>query len=325
MTEETKISIVGVNEKDIDLLIIEECISSKAFLNKILDKLEIKNAKLIAASRGMQDSNGETDILLKLRNNEEKLINIYIENKVSASFQPRQIERYVERGEDAIEQGNVHSVFLCLVSPNCYLQTENKHEEFNLIFTYEEMINWIKESGIEQNRLDYKVALLNKAIQRAKLGWQPEEDKVITDFYKYYWQRTKELAPILQMDEPDCKPATCFFVHFYPPEKIKGIKLIHKLRHGNVDLQLRGWAGKIHLLEEYLKDILESDMKICRANKSAVIRITLPIINLQKSVVSQEELIELGIKTSNRLYNWYIKNKTKFNELLATPTTHTPE
>ena len=45
------------------------------------------------------------------------------------------------------------------------------------------------------------------------------------------------------MPEPLSKPSAAKFIRFNPEELSKEVKLIHKLSHGNMDLQFSGMGG----------------------------------------------------------------------------------
>jgi len=301
MVENVDISIVGVTEKDIDLLLLEEFVSSPEFVNWFTGRLNLSSVDLLAASRGVSDATGESDLTLKLTTDSGSTAIINIENKVSASFQPLQKERYRQRGEEQVRQGVADDYYLCLVAPSCYLGAEGQ-EEFDAFLCYGDILDWLKESRIEGERRAYKCALLTKAIERAKYGWQLKEDAAVTALWKRYWQRSQEIASVLQMQEPTGKPATSSFVFFRAPKLFAGIRLVHKMRHGNADIQIAGWGTRVHELTDALAGKLDDGMKITNANKSAVIRLQVPVLNLQGSYDEQAQSVDDGLKGCLRLY-----------------------
>jgi len=99
----TKIS--GVSERDIDLLLLEEFISSVPFQELFLKQSKFKEEKLtyVEAQRSVTDSIGESDLEVLFKNEDEKVFMLMLENKVNANFQKDQLERYVQRGKNYIK------------------------------------------------------------------------------------------------------------------------------------------------------------------------------------------------------------------------------
>ncbi len=101
------IFLTHVQERDIDLLLIEELWSNTDFqiwfLSKsiIFSQLESKGAILKNVSHsvsGLGKCKGETDILIDFQLYDGIRLRIMIENKINADFMPQQLERYKERG-----------------------------------------------------------------------------------------------------------------------------------------------------------------------------------------------------------------------------------
>jgi hypothetical protein len=59
--------IRGVNERDIDVLLLEEFVSSPTFLRRFLDKIDVDASwVLLCAARSVNTSNGESDLELRI-------------------------------------------------------------------------------------------------------------------------------------------------------------------------------------------------------------------------------------------------------------------
>lgn len=58
---------------------------------------------LLAAERSVSEGNGESDLQLTLRDRNNRLGILLIENKLAAGFQPQQLRRYRERAAPVAE------------------------------------------------------------------------------------------------------------------------------------------------------------------------------------------------------------------------------
>ena len=107
------------------------------------------------------------------------------------------------------------------------------------------------------------------------------------------------------MPEPLSKPSAAKFIRFNPEELSKEVKLIHKLSHGNMDLQFSGMGGRLSELKAKFISKLDPDMLITRAGKSGVLRIKVPVLDITMDFQVQEENARKGIVCAQWLLNWY--------------------
>jgi hypothetical protein len=106
------------------------------------------------------------------------------------------------------------------------------------------------------------------------------------------------------MDPPATKPATSTFIYFHPAGLRKGVKLIHKLTYGNVDIQLANKAAILQAVNDKHGSFLESGMSIQVAGKSAVVRLKVPPINIQAPWADSEPAVREGIWAAKLLNLW---------------------
>ena len=82
-------------------------------------------------------------------------------------------------------------------------------------------------------------------------------------------------------------------------------RLIHKVRHGNVDIQ---FDGRVHQLEEIVsrcESLLEPGMAIQKAGKSAVVRIEVPTIDMAAPFLESEPAVRESVWAAKLLLLWY--------------------
>ena len=109
-------------ERDMDLLIIEEFISSASFASIFLDKVGIgENYIIVNAIHSKRDAEyGESDIVIILNVNGQRHA-LHIEDKVDAMAMPNQYGRYEKRAQKDISKGQYDTYSVFIVAPLYFL------------------------------------------------------------------------------------------------------------------------------------------------------------------------------------------------------------
>lgn len=301
--------IAGVSERDIDLLLLEEFISSHKFQDLFLDLtlLQDKNLNFIQAQRSVTDSTGESDLEVTFQDENGNTYILLIENKVNANFQKDQLIRYVQRGENYIKHNKIVVFRTILVAPNSYYNNELKGFDFRI--NYENIVDYFLNNEELGERKKYKILLLKSAIEKSTSGYQMEADASVSNFWKDYWKLSLEVAKEFYMDEPSFKPSSSSFIYFRNVHLPKGVDLIHKLTHGYFDLQFKGMGDNINSMREKYSNVLHENMKIVKAGKSASIRVTVPKLSLADTVESQKEKVMQCFNEGQKLLKWFYENE----------------
>ena len=299
----TKIS--GVSERDIDLLLLEEFMSSEKLQKLFLQRSKFKKLRLtyIEAKRSVTDSTGESDLEISFKNENNQVFILMLENKVNANFQKYQLERYIQRGTNYIKNNEVVDFDTILVAPKSFHNNETKGFGFRV--NYEEIVDYFINDTSIGMRSEYKVLLLNSAIEKSTSGYQMEADSSVTNFWKDYWKLSLIQAKELYMDEPTSKPSSSSFIYFRNADLPKEIDLVHKLTHGYFDLQFKNMGDKLNIMRDKYSNSLNSNMKIVKAAKSASIRIEVPTLSLADSLESQKEKVLICLEEGVRMLEWF--------------------
>ena len=307
----TRIAIAGVSERDIDLLLLEEFQSSPSFQDWFVAEAlgpSVRLGRCIAAERSVYHSAGESDLEVTFLDSEDKKTRLMIENKVGAGLQQLQAQRYQDRGQQYIAGGDCVGFYTVIVAPARYFGTSEGAKGFGSRVTYEQVLSWFQNAAELGDRRNYKTKLLQSAIQKGTLGWQPEEDKPNTRFWQGYWRIATERAPELEMWKPaEGKPSRSGFIGFHPrhPPLPNGIKLYHKFNHGHVDLQLAGMGRRVNEVNSILGQYLEPGMTVESAAMSAAIRVLVPKLTSSLPVEEQISNVYVGIEAAKQLYAWF--------------------
>lgn len=317
MISSNRLTIAGVCERGLDLLLLEEFSSSLAFSRWFVSHTTSwpgKVGAIVSVHRSVTQSTGESDLELTVQLDSGPVARLLIENKIDAGFQVDQAIRYRKRAETYLNRGECALCTTVLVAPSRYLGKDMGDKGFDARISYEEPLEWLGEGDLGA-RLAYKAALLSAAIEKSTLGYQPVADAPVTNFWREYWQATLALAPELEMAEPSSKPARAGFAYFRPAILPRGIDICHKFPHGNVDLQFRGWGNRLAELRAIVAPHLVEGMRVVKAAKSASIRLRTRTLNTGLPFAAQEPEAVAGIRAARTLLNWYVQHSTSLAPL----------
>jgi len=298
-----EVRISGVFERDVDLLLLEEFVSSPPFLEWFMRAVRIKDCgELISAGRSVWSGTGESDLELTLRG-QAGITMVLIENKVGAPLQPLQAERYRQRAATLRQRPDCSAAVTVVLAPTTYFADENDTAGFDRRVDYQGLLDWFERAEGLGLRGRCNAALLREAID--PVGCTLKPDKTATEFWRNYWEVASTIAPELRMPEPRDKPATLMFVHFRPLDLLSGISLWHKFPYGKVDLQFNGKADQLTKLAQEFGRRLDPNMLLEKATGSAVIRVVVPRIDLGAPFETSRPAVEQGLRAALQLLAWY--------------------
>lgn len=304
------ISIAGICERDIDLLLLEEFHSSEEFAVWFTDHAIGRHlGRVVSACRSVTTANGESDLEVGFEGLAGRRNRLLIENKVGASLQPRQIERYQERARRYVSEGRCEECHLVIVAPSAYFGLATDAIGFDGRVTYESIVEWFEQAESNPGRLQFKHAMLRGAIEKGTIGYQRVEDASLSKFWRDYWAISRQCAPQLEMRMPTGVPARSGFVYFHPVGLPHRISLCHKMVSGCVDLQIKRLGDRANELNQAIRNLLEEGMTIGRAGQSAVVRISVPPLDLAAGAIDQASAIRAGLRGAERLSAWFVANR----------------
>ncbi|MBO4643975.1 MAG: PD-(D/E)XK nuclease family protein [Alphaproteobacteria bacterium] len=165
-------------ERDMDLLVLEEMLSSDPFRKWLVGKLyngTHQLRRLIGAWHTPSlEPLGSVDILFVFEDMATgHKCAILIENKIDQPKQNLQAQRYFEFGEKGIEDRYWDEYLTCLFSPQAYFSSLEPSEYFSSYLSYEEIENWFSRAAAETHsatieRSAYKKTLIRQAIEQGR-------------------------------------------------------------------------------------------------------------------------------------------------------------
>ena len=321
----------SVLKRDIDLLIIEELLSSPAFRSRILTAVsEARGTPRIPAEirtkvrHGVyrEDGSGESDIELKVEwRGAGGTINglVLIENKIDAVFQDQQGSRYREFARQPAAAGGCDWSATVLLAPVRYLGGAGDQKQFDALIFCESLAEHVAARAATcldpetVQRLRYREDVIRQAIRKERRGYAPIIDSRVSSFWHDYWTLASRIAPELRIDDPGAKPGGAGFVRFSQAlERSSLVELTrrHKLQPGRVDIEIAGWALHSDMASPAMLPLLSTDMRIRTASKSLAVSLGVAGIDSRQPLVDQSEAADAGIQAAQRLQRWWTENRT---------------
>jgi len=300
MSEKETNFIESVNERDIDLLILEELHVSPAFQAWFVKKafgggdepIRFDNARHSLSHLEL----GESDIVFTFYSSDEEKRAILIENKIRAGPQPKQGVRYGQRGEEGIEAGYWQKYNTCILAPQSYLRAHATDvKPYGAHISYESLQDWFQKDNTARSQ--YKSRLLQKALTPP-----PGSDPQVTQFWYSYWIHASSEFPELAMKRPGNKAAGAGWIDFVPKELGKRF-ITHKLEEGCVDLQIAkaSNSNSVETLKSSYGSSLGPDAEIVKAGGSVVVRLRLKFVDRFGECDAQIDNVRAGLRAAFRL------------------------
>lgn len=293
----------NVSERDMDLLFLEEFVVSKEFLNIFISKAGITNAAVVEVEQSKVDAQfGESDMTVIVET-EGKRHGLLIEDKIDAIAMPNQYERYIERGEIGVLNGDYNTFDVFIVAPEKYLKENDVAKKYPNKVSYEECEAYFEEN-IDSRKL-FKLFQIRDAIYKQKTGYQVVENKNVTDFWHKYilFQREKYQHLFLTATEGP-RGSKAVWPRFNTV--IKELYILHKSEVGYVDLTISGAAERLYQLEVLLNDMVnikKLGISIQRTGKAAALRINVPKLDFKKPFEIQKADVEFCFNAVEKLSN----------------------
>ena len=283
-------------ERDMDLLIMEEFVSDRAFAKIFLDTVGISAPYSIAAViHSKTDAElGESDIVFVLELNGQKHA-LHIEDKIDAAAMPRQRDRYDLRAQKDIAKGQYDSYSVLMAAPSKYLAANSEAQKYEHQVTYEQMrAHFAARADL---RSKYKLALIDRAIFEQKNGYQYVANPGVVRF-------CTAMAAYQKENYPGLPGGTVAWWPGYPT-LLRGAAIVFKANKGFCDLQF----GHTLASELYLrvKDHLSQRMRVVQAGKSAAVRIVVSPIWFEAAFEENLDRVDEALSAINELYELSMK------------------
>jgi hypothetical protein len=299
--EENILPVEAIQERDVDLILLEEFATDNSFCKWFINELDLpKIYENLGVWRSITGYGlGETDVLFSYKSENERIY-ILIENKLDASFQNKQYERYLQRAENYVTDNSCDSVFTILVAPKLYCDNQSEFESY---ISYEQISKRLEFTGTKRNL--FKSNLLKIASEKLRRGYQPVNSEPVQKFWYSYWKFKDGKYPNLRMKKPDIVPQNSDWPMLYD-DNLKGIVFYHKLGQGNTDATFKNFSNDT---EFKIREILPEKYELVKHSKSFSIRIFSGKIDRTMDFDNQKEIVNKGLENLEELRFWLNENK----------------
>lgn len=289
--------VESVLERDVDFLLVEELNVNVRFVQWLVYKIGLPAVDTVSGAwRSISDYGlGETDILLSY-NSKGKTVFILLENKLDASFQEDQHNRYIQRSARYVDEGKCDIAVEVLVAPEGYCTSQ---KEFSKCITYEDISAWFSAAG--DARSSFKSELLQIAVEKLRRGYSPTNSEVVQQFWHSYWRLKNEMLPEFKMKEPMVVPMNSDWP-VLSTDALPNVRFYHKWKQGNVDATFTGLSEQ-EILQ--LENECSEPFMLIRHSASCSVRLKSEEIDRLESFDSQREKVVKGYECMREL-NKYI-------------------
>ncbi|MDE1007286.1 MAG: PD-(D/E)XK nuclease family protein [Paraburkholderia fungorum] len=288
--------LVSVAERDIDLLLMEEFHASDTFVTWFCRCLGLADVRRIGAWHSVSDSDGETDLLLRVEADGRRVA-VLIENKISALEQHEQPQRYHIRAARDQQQGRCDAYVIVICAPERYLAGLNAQSDYQYQVSYEQIAAWFSRQP--DRRSAWRRQVIEHAIEQARRGYQLVLHPAHTAFHVAYYEIVRSNYPDLVMRPVKGRGSGSTWIvlkgrHFPKHD----VQIDHKLTDGIVRLSFfkRGLAELRELHIDWPKDV-----RLTALPKSVTADIVVARINPEQPLENQREAVEQALQAAQRL------------------------
>jgi hypothetical protein len=278
--------LLTVEERDIDLLLMEEFHVSPAFVSWFTAQIGIGEAIFAGAWHSVSDTDGETDLLLRVVSADTRTA-ILIENKVAAPEQSRQDERYHIRGARSRDAGLFDVYVTCMCAPSAYLAGLSPNSLYQHRMPYEAIRDWY--SQFDDPRSGWRQRIMSEAIEQGRRGYVMIVNSNKSAFHRNYWEYLQRKHPKLMMREPKDKGSKSDWIILKTYDMPKGVSIDHKNDQGCVDLTFNRTRldDLLAVRSEWPDDIIP-----LQRGGSTVLRKRVPKLDMERAVSEQIDELE---------------------------------
>ncbi len=276
-------SLCSVCERDMDILFMQAVLTDSDFLQVFLQKTTWRNKNLTAIHAELSNVEldlGETDITVILTDGTDRYA-LLIEDKIDAIAQPEQHQRYVKRGNKAIERGDYTEYAVFIVCPQKYYDANKEARKYEHFVSYEECAQYFEHKDDAISNIRYQGIM--QALDKAKKPSQVTVKEEANTFFKQYCKYQHDHFPMLDIRTKETNNG--YWVEYRTSFPYSKVTLFHKLPNGYVDLTFKRKHDK-HDLTELISDWLNEHgyPEVCAqpTGESMVLRINVPNLYYKK-------------------------------------------
>lgn len=297
----------NAQERDIDLLLLEELHHSTSFLALIAKYAGIAPAVLKWARHsvysGTGEEKGETDILAVIDSPNGRVA-LMIEDKIGAAMQPDQAKRYHARGEQLCAPGNkegITSYLTLLCAPANYLAAVPEGD-WHKKLKFEDIADWFAKQ--DDPRAKWRHDALRFAITRQRGSVAEVKDEVLLKFKHDYMSYCRKMHSDFKFTQQSGRDREYYFTG-------NGVETNVRLKHAFT-------ASKMVLIFEgrwrdaalaMLKSQIPPNMELDPHPSAAHLVVGVEPVDLTEPLEKQTDLIDSAMDKARQLlpFAWMVQ------------------
>lgn len=278
--------------------------------NLLASRLGLEKCHFLRARVSHAEFDGESDLVVAFGADDLQVI-AHVENKIAAEFQPKQVQRYIARGQRWAAMDGVARSVTVLLAPGDYMNRPGA-EGFELRITYEEASAALCADG--DPRAVFLADALAAGVETYRRGYVMTPDEAVSALLQRCWLIASRMTPDLNFAQPGLKPRGGTWPWFpdakgFSKDDTKWATSIYKMERGQADLQFS--KTSVEDLNRRCLGILDGDMTVERASKSASIRISVPPVDFSDTAEDQEAALAEGLAACERLRVVFVTYRTR--------------
>lgn len=284
-----------VFERDLDLLLMNLFSRGSMACRLFFDKIRIDPDQITSIKHSVKTVFGESDLEIWFTSAGNTYA-LLIEDKINASAQPEQQQRYEQRKEEYRKQG-MKEGFVFLVAPNDYIKSNGEASYYDYTVGFDEMI-----PKLERENDTFGCAVLEYG--KLKFTDSKTPDQAVTEFWKQYVSYFQEKGKLGLNDSAKTRSANSIWPTFrtvLPGTLIQHKSIVNSDNTGWVDLQFTGKGKNKEKMSQMLRQYMDEKMCAHVTGNSYSIGIKVEPINFGESFSNYKDQIEQVFDAVTRL------------------------
>lgn len=300
MTEENAVRYAAIRERDIDLLL---CVTAASM--PTVWRLFHNTKDAPRTEHSVSTQTGEIDIVMRWDD-----LEVHVENKIDAEFQPEQPQRYRERSDASMRRTET-----VLLAPEAYIEAHQvEAEEFHRCVSYEALeLQLRRHDSLLATELAEVVRHAIDQLRRGRIGVVSEPR---TEFFDHFAQRSKQAGlPFVETGNRGPKSAF-FYAHSWDTVQGRKVEVVAKFgKHRNVCVQVSNAPDVLQAMSA----LVDSDPALSvRATATGTLVIQREATFLDPDSPAGDQDVEIAefLQSAVRLLDWWRDEGKPFLEQL---------
>ena len=296
------------------MLLAEEFAVNPNFANWFVSKTKFNGAQSTVLDVFVSKSNnlGESDLIVLLDRGIHGRVGILIEDKVDASIQPSQAERYRLRADQDVRAGEWTDYEIILCAPRSYLEIQKDAKTFDSAISLEEIANFLSTDSSARSK--YRADFLGTAATKRKNAWKREQDDATDAFWNAAYEIAVRDFPILEMKRPEFTKGSSspVFVPSWLTTQPKNKYLWIKGSKGFCDLTFDNTTA--YKFKNQISEAIPAGITIHQTGKAAVIRMEVLPFAVSEGVEVGLPKVRRAFEACEKLARFYCANQSLIDD-----------